>query len=76
MKLIAVTNEKTAETHLVQLDLVRSITMNKNVVQFQFGLDDSWHLSKEQLGDDQFDRLSGALLALAAELKDGRFRFV
>jgi|GEM_PF-5442029 hypothetical protein len=75
MRLIAITDQRSAETHLVQMDLVRSVTMGKNAVQLQFGLDDSWGFRREQLGDEQFDQLCAALLALAAEIKDGRFRF-
>jgi hypothetical protein len=75
MKLIPVTDQKAAETHLIQLDLVRTITMSKNTLQFQFGLDDSWNFSKSQLGETPFEQLTKVLLALAAETKDGRFQF-
>jgi hypothetical protein len=65
MNMIAVKDQKTAETQLIQLDLVRTITMGKNALQFQFGLSDSWSFSREQLGDAQFDELSATLRALA-----------
>jgi hypothetical protein len=75
MKLIPVTDQKAAETHLIQLDLVRTITIGNNTLQFQFGLDDSWNFSKSQLGETPFEQLTKALLALAGEIKDGKFHF-
>jgi hypothetical protein len=65
MNMIAVKDQKAEETQLIQLDLVRTITIGKNTLQFQFGLSDSWSFSREQLGDAQFDHLSTALRALA-----------